>query len=117
MQFSVNLSHVEPEVRQRIVKGLRHEDKARHDLGVIEQLRLKQLHDQYVTPGFNKEIGRTSMIISPGQYQAAMNTYGQMCFADPDFGKFLLKHHAEFRVKDVGTRVQSGYTGKGDSRV
>lgn len=109
--MSVNLSKLPPATRQRVVRGLHFEDKAKHDLGVLEQLRLKRLMDQTVGPGFNTEIGRTSMVMSQAQRNAAMRTYGQMCFADPDFGKFLLKHHADFRVKDVGTRIQSGYTG------
>lgn len=108
--ISINLSNVHPEVRQTIVKGLQHEDRARHALGVIEQLRLKRMMDAAAVPGFNREIGRTSMIISPGQYQAAQRVYGELCFADPDFGKFLLKQNEEMRVKDVGTRVQSGWT-------
>lgn len=117
MELTVDLSALHPAVAQSVIKGLRHEDKAIHDLGVFEQLRLKQLADAVMAPGVNTEIGRTLMVLSPGQAQAARRLYGELCFADPDFSKFLLKHHPEFRVKDVGTRIQSGYTGKGDSRT
>jgi hypothetical protein len=111
MQLSVNLSHLPIETRRAVVKGIRHEDRARHVLGLVEQLKLKRLADQIVQPGFNNDVGRTAMIVSPGQYQAAQMIYGERCWADPEFSKFLLKHHPEFRVKDVGTRIQSGYTG------
>lgn len=110
MQLSINLAKVHPAVRQSIIKGLQHEDRARHALGVVEQLRMKRMMDQVVQPGFNTEIGRSSMIISEDQYQRAQSLYGELCFADPEFGKWLLKMNPEFCVKDVGTRVQSGWT-------
>lgn len=116
MQLSVNLTHLPIETRQSVAKSIRHEDRARHVLGVIEQLKLKKLADQIAVAGFNNDVGRNNMVISPGQYQAAQELYGERCWADPDFAKFILKNHPEFRVKDVGTRIQSGFTGKGDSR-
>lgn len=115
-ELSLNLAQLHPDVRQSLIKGLVHEDRARHALGVIEQLRLKKMMDAAAQPGFNREIGRTSMVISTGQYQAAQQQYGELCFADPDFGKFLLKKHDDFRVKDVGTRIQSGWTPASEGR-
>jgi len=117
MQLTVNLEHVDPAVRQSIIKGIRHEDKARHDLGVVEQIKLKKFADQVTAAGMNTELGRNAMVISEGQYQAAQQLYGELCWADPDFGKWLLKRDSDFAVKDVGTRIQSGYTGRGHSRA
>lgn len=117
MELSIDLSGLDVATAQGVIKGLNHEDKARHDLGVIEQLRLKKLADDLAQPGFNNGLGRTVMVLSPEQAAMARRIYGELCFADPDFSKFLLKNHPEFRVKDVGTKVQIGYTGKGDSRT
>ena len=117
MELSINLSGLHPAVAQKVIKGLHHEDKAQHDLEVLEQVRLKKLMDRVAGPGFNTNIGRQTMVMSRGQRLAATRIYGELCFADADFSKFLLKHHPEFRVADVGTRIQSGYTGKGDSRA
>ena len=110
MQITLNLSGLHPATRQSLCNGLQHEDRARHALGVLEQLRLKKLIDHAAVPGFNTNIGRTSMCMSPDQVQRAKEIYGERCFADPAFGKFLVKQHPEFGVKDVGTRIQSGWT-------
>lgn len=118
MDFTVNLSGVHPDVARGIVTHLRHEDRARHALGLVEQRRLKQAHDQVVGPGFNTNIGRQNMVLSQDQWRRFMQLYGQLCWSDPEFSKWVLKQdqHADLRVKDVGTRIQSGFTGKGDSR-
>lgn len=114
MDFTVDLSKLPPAVAQRVIKKIRHEDRARFDLDLLEQRRLKQLHDELAQPGWNTNMGRQTMCITPGQWQAFMQVYGQRCWADPDFAKWVLKQeqHADFRVKDVGTKIQSGYTGK-----
>lgn len=113
MNFSVSLKGLPPAVAQSVIKTIRREDAAQYALGVIEQLKLKRMYDQLAVPGFNTDLGRQTMVISQSQWQLAMAQYGQLCFTDPDFARFLLKKHEEFRVKDVGTRVQSGFTGQG----
>ena len=117
MELSINLGGLHPDVARGVIRGLQHEDKARHDLGVLEQLRLKKLMDAVAEPGFNTDIGPAIMVLSPEQAAAARRIYGDRCFADPDFGKFLLRQNPEFRVKDVGTRVQSGWTGRREHRT
>ncbi len=112
MQFTMSLERLDAGTRNSVLRGIQDEDKARHALGVLEQIRLKKLADALMIPGANTEIGRTSMILSPDQYQRAMNRYGELCWADPAFGRWMLKQHSDMRVKDVGTRVQSGYTGE-----
>ena len=112
MQFTTDLSQLPPEVRPSIIKKVRHEDRAKHDLGVVEQLQLKRLHDEVAVTGRDTNVGRQSMVISPGQYTAFMRVYGEKCWSDPEFGKWVLKQdqHADLRVKDVGTKVMSGWT-------
>lgn len=112
MEFTVDLTHLPVEVRNAIARKVRHEDRARHELGLVEQRKLKQLHDEVAVAGFNNNVGRQCMVISPDQYQRFMQVYGPKCWADPDFAKWVLKQeqHADLRVKDVGTRVQSGWT-------
>ena len=58
-------------------------------------------------------VGGRQAYAQAAQRLAATRQYGDLCFADPDFAKFLLKHHPDFRVKDCGTKIQSGYTGAG----
>ena len=113
MEMTVNLSGLHPAVQQSVIKGLHHEDKARHDLGVLEQLKLKRMWDKVMAPGVNNNIGRASSCMSEDQVLQAKRLYGELCFADPEFMPFLLKQHPEFRVRDCGTRIQSGYTGRG----
>ena len=114
MDFSVDLSQLPPEVANRAIRKIQHADRAQFELERIEQIRTKQLLDQVVKPGFNNQLGRQSMFIMPSQMHAFRRIYGQMCWADPDFAPWVLKQdqHADFRVRDVGTRIQSGYTGK-----
>ena len=111
----MDLSRVAPEVRRGVIANLQHEDRARHALGLLEQRRLKQFHDQMAVPGrLNTGLGRQTMIISEDQRLRFMEKYGQMCWADPDFGKWVLKQelHADLRVKDVGTKIQVGWTAR-----
>jgi hypothetical protein len=114
MDFTVDLSGLPPDVANGVIRKIRHDDRARFDLDLIEQQRTKRLMDQVVAPGWNNNIGRQTMQISPGQWAAFMRVYGQHCWADPDFAPWVLKQeqHADFRVKDVGTKIQSGYNGK-----
>lgn len=112
--LTVNLANVRPEVRHAVLRNLKHEDAAAYALGVIDQIRLKKFYDLHAVPGMNTDIGRQNMVISHGQRLAAYRKYGQMCFADPEFAPWLLKKDDIFRVKDVGTKIQSGFTGLGD---
>jgi hypothetical protein len=116
MDLTVDLSRLHPAVAQGIIGHLQHEDRARHALGLVEQYRLKRLYDEMAVPGMNTRLGRTTMVRSRDQWIRFMQKYGQLCWADPEFSPFVLKHHPDMRVKDVGERIQSGYTGKGDSR-
>lgn len=117
MQMVVNLGQLPPLVRHQVMTTLHHEDAAAHALGMAEQIELKKLMDDLAQPGFNREL-RSSMILSRGQWLAANRLAEQSgtLLSDPDFSKWLFKKHDAMRVKDVGTRIQSGFTGKGDSR-
>lgn len=119
MDFTVNLSGLDPAVAQRIIKSVRHADRARHALGLLEQRRLKQFHDQMAVPGvLNTGLGRQNMIVSQDQWQRFMQKYGQLCWADPEFAPWVLKQeqHADLRVKDVPMRVRSGWTPQSEVR-
>jgi hypothetical protein len=114
MNWTMDLSRVAPEVRRSVIFGLQHEDQARHALGLLEQRRLKQFHDQMAVPGqLNTELGRQTMTLSRDQWIRFMQKYGQRCWSDPDFAPWVRKQtaHADLRVKDVGLKVQVGYTG------
>jgi hypothetical protein len=115
MELTLNLSGLRPDVAQSLIKGLKHEDKAQHDLGVIEQVKLKQFMDTAMQPGANTNIGRACLVMSEGQRLAAMRLHGQRCFQDPDFSAWLAKNNPEFRVKDVGTKIVSGWTPQSQS--
>lgn len=117
MDFTLNLSGLPPRVAQRIIKTVQHEDAAAYAVGRAEQLRLKKWYDNAATTGMNTDIGRQTMVMSRGQWLMAMRRFGQLCFADPEFAPWLLKKDDVFRVKDVGTRLQSGYTGLGFSKA
>lgn len=122
MDFTVNLNRLEPAVAERVIRSLRHEDAARHALGVLEQRRLKQLHDSLAVAGGLNALGgelRQNMVLSRDQWVRFMQVYGQKCWSDPEFAPWVLKQdqHADLRVKDTATKIQSGYTGRGDSRA
>lgn len=109
----MNLSKLPPHLARSIIQTIKREDAAQYALGVIEQRKLKKWHDQFAVPGFNTDLGRQTMCLSRSQWYEALRIYGQNCFQDPEFAKFLLKYHEDMRVKDVGTKIQSGYTGLG----
>lgn len=111
MDFTVNLSKLPPAAAHAVIKGLQHEDRARYAIGRAEQLRLKRFHDAVPNVALGGEL-RQTLCISEDQWLRLMQRYGQLCLADPDFGKFLYRNHDDFRVPDRPTRIQSGYTGK-----
>lgn len=106
-----DLSRLHPDVARSVIRHLNHEDEARHALGVIEQIRLKQLHDQ-MEGNCHTNIGRQMLVVSADQWQRFRDAYGELFWADPDSARFVWKHHEDMRVKDTGTKIQSGYTGK-----
>jgi hypothetical protein len=109
MQLTADLSQVPPDVRNAVIRKLAHEDKARCDLGVLEQRRMKQMHDRAGIGSYKKEIGPAQMILSQDQWQRAMARYGNLIFMDPEFTPWLLKKNEDMRVRDVGTKIQVGY--------
>jgi hypothetical protein len=117
MQLTTDLSLLTPEVRNALVRKLQHADKARYDIGLVEQAQMKQFHDRAGIGSYKQEIGPAQMIMSRDQWQRAMQRYGEKIFMDEQFVPWLLKKNPDMRVKQVGTKIQSGYTGKGDSRA
>jgi hypothetical protein len=112
MQLTADLSQLHPEVRRRIVKNVQHEDAAQYALGAVEQAKLKKFYDALAVPGFSKQdIGPLHFVISDDQAARARAAYGELCFMDPDFVTFLKRHHEDMRVREVGTKIQSGYRG------
>lgn len=110
MILTSDLSGLSPAVRAALVRKLQHADRARYELGVVEQTKRKRFHDAVVQPGAFNEVGPAQMIMSQDQHQRAMQKYGQLCFMDADFVKWLLKNNEDMRVKQCGTRIQSGWT-------
>lgn len=115
MEFTLDLRQLDPETRGKVIQRLAHEDAAQHDLGLVEQARLREFHQQMADARqLNTENFRQVMVLSPSQQHAFRRVYGQLCWADPDFAKWVAKQpqHADLVLPDVGTKVQSGYTGK-----
>jgi hypothetical protein len=118
MELTANLSGLPPAVAQRVIRTLAHEDAAQFALGRVRQARMKRFYDAVIRPGFNTELGPMTANIDENQAIQCRRKYGQLCFADPEFLPWLLKQPdgEGFGVSIVGTRVQSGFTGRGDSR-
>lgn len=111
MQLTADLSQLHPEVRRGIIQNLQHEDAAQYALGAIEQAKLKKFYDAVAMPGFSKkDVGPLHFIISPDQAARCRAIYGDLCFMDPDFVKWLKKGNEDMRVREVGTKIQSGWT-------
>lgn len=110
MDLTLDLSGLSPETRLAFQRGLQHEDRARYAVGVTEQLRMKQLADREARAGSNRELGPLRMVMSCDQGDRARREFGPLCFADPEFVPWLLKREEVFRVKETGTRIQSGWT-------
>lgn len=110
MQLTTDLSGLRPEVRGALIRRLQRDDAARYAVGAADQLRLKNYHDAVVKAGAFNELGPVQMVISRDQYVRAMEKYGPLCFMDPNFVPWLLKRNEDMRVKQAGTRIQSGWT-------
>lgn len=110
MQLTADLSGLSPTVRDSVIRKLQHEDRARYDIGAADQIRLKRYTEKVVKTGAFNEVGPMQFVMSRDQWQRAMHQYGQMIFMDPDFVPFLLRKNEDMRVKQVGTRIQSGWT-------
>jgi len=112
MELTTDLSQLQPDVRHALIRKLQHEDKARFDLGLVEQSRMKRLHDELPQASYRDDVGPAQMILSQDQWQRAMQFYGTQCFQDPDFAKWLLRNNPDMRVKFVSQKIQVGYTGQ-----
>ena len=114
MQLTADLSQLAPDVRSALVRKLAHEDKARYDLGVIEQRRLAQLYAKLPRGAFKDHIGPAQFVASHDQWHRAMIASDELkerVWQDPDFVPWLLKKNEDMRVRQTGTRIQVGYTG------
>lgn len=109
MQLTADLSQLPPETRNALIRKLQHADKASHDLGVVEQTRMKQLYDRGGSDAYKAELGPAQMVLSQDQYQRAMAKYGPLCFMDADFAPWLLKQNEDMRVKYVSKKIQVGF--------
>lgn len=112
--FTVDLSALPPEARRAVCRQVLDQGKVQHDLGLLRQRRMKRLMDAVPMPQRGEL--RQNMIIDETQWVSFMQVYGQKCWSDPDFRKWLEKkdEHKDLFVKDTGTRIQSGYTGRGE---
>lgn len=105
-----DLSALPPDVRERVVKNLQHEDQARWALARIEQAKMAKLYNENVGPGTTKDgLGPLNMVLTQYFRNQLMHQHGQRCMADPDFRKWLRKNYEAVRVRETGTRVQSGW--------
>jgi hypothetical protein len=111
MQLTTDLSQLAPDVRNALIRKLRHEDKARYDMGVIEQQRMARLYRNAPTGAFKADLGPAQFVMSEDQWHRAMQKYGQHIFMDPDFVPWLQKHNDDMRVKQSATKIQVGYRG------
>lgn len=115
--FTVTLN-LAPEVRRKLISQVRDAGAVRHHLGLIRQRQMAQLlrNNPHLCTGRGEL--RQNMILDDTQWQAFMEVYGQRCWSDPDFRPWLQKQdaHRDLFVPDKGTKIQSGYTGRGDSR-
>ena len=112
MQLTADLSGLQPDVRQALIRKLQHEDKARFDVGVIEQRRMAQLYQAAPVGAFKEQLGPAQFVMSQDQWQRAMQRYGQNIFQDPDFIPWLQRNNPDMRVKQSATKIQIGYTGR-----
>ena len=111
MQLTVDLSGMRPDARNGFVRSVRHEDRARYALGLLEQRRMKQQADEVAKAKYKGDM-RVQMVMSEDQWKRVMNDYGQNCFMDPDFVPWLLKQqeNRDMRVKDPGSKIMTGWT-------
>ena len=113
MDFTVNLGRLTPDVARKVRAGFEYEDVARYKLGVLEQLRLKRLHDSL--PQLGTALGgelRQRLVLSQDQWNRVLRRYGQKCMADPDFAPWLAKQNPDFTVPDRRTKIQTGWSPK-----
>lgn len=113
MQLTCDLSGLHPQVRRRIIQTCEREDCAQQAIAWAEQSRLAKFYQDAAVVGTTKSgIGPMTGVIHVALKQLLAAHYGHATvYQDPDFMKFILKKHEAFRVPEVGTRIQSGYTG------
>ncbi len=112
-RFTTDISHLPRETREAIRRQLADEEAAKITLARVRQARIAQLYNQSVAPGTTKDgIGPVAMAVDPVLVSYFRNRFGAECFADSDFVKWLKKEDESFRVRETGTRIQVGYSGR-----
>lgn len=110
--LTCNLSQLDPAVRERVLKHLQHEDAAAYALARVEQAKISKFYQENVRAGTTKNgIGPLNFVIHPYLRNQLSAEYGPSIWQDVAFVEWLKKHHDCFRVPEVGTKIQVGYTG------
>lgn len=112
MHFTADLTHLPLETRRRVVEKLGDQNAAQLALAKVRQAKIAKMYNDAVAPGTTVDgIGPVSLAIDPYFVSYFRIQYGNGIFNDPDFEKYLKKRGEEFRIRETGTRIQSGYTG------
>lgn len=106
-----DLSRLDPDTRGRIIRKLQDKDAAQYDLARIEQAKVAKLYNEAAGPGTTKNgFGPLNMVVTPYFRGYLRRLYGDSCFEDPDFVRWLNKEEEWFRVRETGTKIQVGFT-------
>jgi hypothetical protein len=113
MQLTCDLSGLAPEVRRQIIHNCEREDLAQQAIAWSEQARITKFYQDAAVVGTTKEsVGPMTSVMHIALKQLLAAHYGhQTVYQDPDFMKFIMKKHDCFRVREMPTRIQSGYGG------
>ena len=112
MHLTADLSGLKPELRQRVVKHMQHEDMAKHAIAEVQQAEAVKTYRNLARTGTTKDgFGPLNMIVMPYfRNQLSFQHGGAQVWSDPDFREWVRKRHKdETAIPEVGTRIQSGW--------
>ena len=116
--ITADLTALPRSTREAIRRQLSDEERAKIALARIRQARIAKLYDDAVGPGTTKDgIGPVSMVVDPVLVSYFRRAFGERCFMDPEFVKWIKKEDPSFRVRETGTKVQVGYRGHTECRT
>jgi len=110
-QFTTDLSHLPHDLRISIREKLGNEEAARLAVAKANQIRMQKIYSDAAQPGTTKDgFGPCTMIMDRGLAAQYRLMFGERCFEDQEWVKWMLRQSPEMKVRAVGTKIQVGYS-------
>ncbi len=113
-QIATSLDGIPGELRADLIREFHRGEVFERAQGEAHQIKIGKTNHRQERRSIDG-VGRLRMSVDPALFHAAGQKYGYSCWRDNQFLKDVERDEPSVKVKCGGTRIQSGYSGGGDS--